>query len=205
VHRGTWAALFAFALIASPARAEFPAAVSAWGGFGNGWGSRSGVVNDGSFVLVGAEAAWRFAPGRALVVTYEGGGGPLASGRQLATISYLDRFDHVGVTVGPEFSFPSGSGTSLFCRGSAGMGRVTTDGYESIRVYDGSPWEPARVTETGFALSGAAGFRLVPRPGPVGFVFAIHAAQTWTRHSRCGGFGATFGLTIYPLNAPSSP
>jgi len=62
--------------VASPARAEFPAAVSAWVGVGLGSGDREEVAASGTFGLAGLEAAWRFRRGRALVATYESSGGP---------------------------------------------------------------------------------------------------------------------------------
>jgi hypothetical protein len=73
---GAAAALLSLFLITSPAHAEFPAALSAWAGAGAGWGHREEVRRTGTlFGYLGIEAAWRFAPGRALVATCEGAGG----------------------------------------------------------------------------------------------------------------------------------
>ena len=194
-------ALLSLILITSPARAEFPAALSAWGGAGLGSGHREEVGDAGSFGLLGVEAAWRFSPGRALVATAERAG--LFGRSYFPEGSYLAKLEHFAITVGPELSFPPGSRLAFFCRASAGIGRVTTtrSGYV---VYTGIPG-PAALTENGFALSGAAGLRLMLPPGPLGFTIALHAARITADNSNCGGIGLTAGLTLYPLNRRPAP
>ncbi len=163
-------------------RTEFPAAFSAWAGVGGGSGHGDDAVGSGFFGLAGIEAAWRFAPGRALVATYEGAGDVSQGMFSLSGRPHLSDLEYSAITLGPQFSVPPGRGVALFCRGSAGVG-LTTNGHR----------------ESGFALSGAGGLRLVFPPGPVGFVFAVHAARTFARNSSCGAVGLTLGLTIYPL------
>src|SRR5436309_2520793 len=85
---GAAVALLSLVMIMSPAQAEFHAAPSAWAGAGAGWGHREEVWEAGPFGLGGVEAAWRFAPGRALVATHEGAGGPFG-------ISYIPEGPHL--------------------------------------------------------------------------------------------------------------
>jgi hypothetical protein len=194
-------------LISGSARAEFPAGLSAWAGFGAGSGHREEVKGSGWFGLAGIEAAWRYAPGRALVVACEGA----SDGGQIfiPESPRLQQLEHRAITIGPEFSYPRGSSIALFYRGAAGVGRVMTSGFRSMPSYDYDPFAPpaeplAQLTETGFAWSAAAGLRLVLPPGPVGFTFALRGAHVYARHSSAGDVGGTFGLTVYPLSRRSS-
>ena len=189
-------------LSTTPARAEFPAAFSAWVGPGIGSGHREEVRESGPFSVLGAEAAWRFAPGRALVAVYEGAGGPIGVS-YIPESPHLDRLEHFAITLGPEFSSPRKSAVAFFCRGSIGAGRVTTAGFRGMQIYT-DPTVPGfePLTEAGFAWSGAAGLWLVPRPGPVGLAIAIHAAGTSARHSSCQSMGATLGIALCPLDRP---
>lgn len=204
MRRAHAAALLMLFLTAGPARAEFPAALSAWLGAGPGSGHREELGENGPFGVWGIDAAWRYAPGRALVATYEAAG--LAGGVHFPESPHLGTLEHLAITVGPEFSFRRRSSVSFFCRGSAGVGRVTTDGSRGLRLL-GPGWVPGIIplTETGFAMSGAAGVRLMPPPGPLGFTIALRAARTSAHHSSSGSIGVTFGLTLYPFDGGPAP
>lgn len=177
------AGLFALILSATPARAEPPVVLSAWAGSGIGTWRREGAREAEGTVLpiVGADAGWRFAPGRALVAVCDLAAGPLIPTDRTDRTPGLE---HFAVTLGPEFSFPRRSDVAIFCRGSGGLGNVT---------YHGSH-------ETGFAWSGAAGVRGWRRLGPFGFTFAFRAEGTSARGSSCYGVGATMGIALDPLD-----
>lgn len=190
-------------LVARPAEAEFPAALSAWVGMGPGSVHREEFREVGPFSMTGMEAAWRFAPGRALVAAYENWDGPWG-------LMHIPESPSVGqdvcraVTLGPEFSVPAGSGVGLFCRLSAGVGQLTTSGYPGMDAWiSGRRLE--RMRESGLALSGSGGVRLVFPPGPVGFVIALRAVRTTTSRSSSTALGPTLGLTVYPLSRRTSP
>jgi hypothetical protein len=114
------AALLSLILIASPARAEFPVALSAWLGAGPGSGHQQEVSEGGRFGVWGIDAAWRYRPGRALVVTYEAAG---LGGLKYTTDSpFLSRLEHWTITAGPEVSTHPVSAATFFFRAAAGLG-----------------------------------------------------------------------------------
>ena len=209
MRRAPVLALLSLILTANPARAEFPAALSAWAGAGRSSGHREEVGGSAPSGVWGIDAAWRFAPGRALVA-YEGAG---QGGMMFIPESpHLSRLEHWAITVGPEFSSPPRSGVAFFCRASAGVGRVTSAGSRGLRITDTRVNAlPGLVplTEIGFAMSGVVGVRLIPPPGPLGFTLALRAARTAAGHSSSGGIGVTAGFTLYPLDrrptAPTAP
>ena len=199
MRRAVAIAFLSMVAAANPARAEFPAAGSAWVGLGTGYGQREELRDSGTFGLAGLDAAWRFAAGRAIVLTYEGAGGPTGVTYIPESPHFVD-LDFQAVTAGPEFSAPSGECVEVFCRCAIGAGLVTSDAVRGMR-YDGV-WMPplATLRETGFAISGGLGLRVVIPPGPVGFTLALRGAQVYGRHSSAGARGVAFGVTLYPLD-----
>jgi hypothetical protein len=185
-------------LTASPARAEFPVALSAWLGAGPGSGHQQEVGESGRFGVWGIDAAWRYAPGRALVVTYEAAG--LGGLKYITDSPYLSRLEHRAITVGLELSSPPRTWASVFFRTSAGLGQVATDGSRGMPLPGTLDAVPiGALTEYGFALSGAAGVRLIPPPGPLGFTIALRAAHIGAHDSSSGSLGVTVGMTFDPL------
>jgi len=186
---------------AAPAHAEFPFAVRARGGIGFGGGSANQTSTAGLMGMAAADAVWRRTPGRAIVVTFEGGGGPLGGSYVLDHGSYIDEVSRVALTVNLEVSRPPGPGVASYMLGGVGVGRVTTSG--------GTPppgWTPdqppTRIhvdrTAWGPALAGEVGLRLTPAPGPLGFLLGVRGSGMFAPHSSAGGVAAFFGLTIHP-------
>jgi hypothetical protein len=187
----------------APARAEPPLAFRACGGLGVGGGHRSDVRTAGACGMLSAGLAWRCRPGRALVASFDASGGPLGVSSVLES-AHLNSLEQEAVTVGLEISAPRGSGIGIHLQAGLGMGQVTAAGTPALASWiPGDPWPPADwrhpMREWGPAFVGEAGFRLVPRPGPVGFVLGLRASHVVAAHSSSLSVGALLGLTVYPL------
>ena len=169
----------------TPARGESPFFVGVSAGLGTGGGQRDGSATRGPFGIWAADLAWRHRPGRAIVLSLETAGGPFFVSRKLASASAppnVDSIEHQSIVLGIERSLPD-AGVGPYVQFGAGLGRVTTDSFERSK---------------GLALSGAAGLRIVPRPGPVGFLIGFRTNHVISTRARCGALAMTLGLTIHP-------
>ncbi len=180
---------------AVPARATVPVSLDLAGGVGLGGGRRAAFGTTGSMAgVLATDLAWRLAPGRALILSgeYIGSGRgataepagirPLTipSSAIYSQVARLRSLDGRSVLVGWRHSRP-GSGPML--QAAAGGGSLVTRGWHS---------------RLGIALGGAAGWRVVPPPGPVGFVVEARGSYVRSGSSYVGAATLGLGLTIQP-------
>ena len=179
-------------VVAARPRSEFPLAlrVSALGGLGSArYGSTSTKSLGG---VLAADLAWRDRPGHEWMVSYEADGIGSMSTNELDYGSYaperLRSFDQEAVLVGAECS-PPGSGVHRYLQGAIGIGRMHADipGWRSLD------------SVTGLAFSGCAGIRIIPDPGPLGFLLSARTSHVIARRASghvmvCLGLG----LTLHP-------
>ena len=192
-------------LVPAPAGAEPPIGVRATLCLGTGVGHRDNLVGAGPSGFAAVELLWRYRPGRAVVVSYVTGGGP-AGLAYVPEAAHLEYADHRAVLIGLEASRLGGGG---FLHAGLGVGRVTTDGFPGLEgMYDPETrahWARP-FTETGVALMATAGLRLVPRPGPMGFILAFQTSNVVGPTSSSNVLGFTFGITLHPLGPrPAAP
>jgi len=175
--------LIVLAATPPPARAEFPFSLRVSGGLGQGGGQSDGATAVGPFGIAAVDFAWRHRPGRAIVLSLETAGGPFSVSHPASlTPRYLDSIDHTSLVLGIERSLPD-TPSGPYVQFGAGIGRVVTDAFQR---------------SNGVALSGAAGARIVPSPGPVGFLFGLRTNHVFSAHARCHALAVTLGLTIHP-------
>ena len=181
------------ALAAAPARAEFPVAlrVSAGGGYGV---ARHGESLTGPFSgLATLDVAWRRRPGREVVVSCElAAVGALAGTEVPAGLQSEGSLEaeHGAILLGIA-STPAGFGIRHYLQGGLGVGRVAS-------TLEGGWLRRPRTHElaTGVALSATAGLRLVPDPGPLGFVIALHSSNVMAPGTSSHSLALTVGFTL---------
>ena len=175
--------------------ADLPVALRVSGGVGIGAGFRSGSVVGPFGAIAAADLLIRGTPGRAYLLSYEVGGAG-TPGAQAYSLEHLEgplgtsppRLEgtsHQAVLAGIERSH-SWKGVSSFFLMGAGWGRIHSDLGSAER------------TIGGLAVSASLGLRLTPRPGPVGFIFALRSSNVFTSNVTSCALTGTLGLTIHP-------
>lgn len=182
-------------LITSVAEAQRPC-VEVW--LGPASGSETGGDGRGAYIHAGVDGSWRVASGRSLVLDFGIAAAP-SEERVFAELPApqvaLERSVHVqGVWhmgAGLELSPPAATAIVPFIRGTAGGGAIVTH----------NRWDGYSRPEPCFAATWALGLRLVPPPGPVGFLVELRSAHAWSRTSSLNVVGLAFGVTIRPTPA----
>jgi hypothetical protein len=152
--------------VATPARAEFPVAISGviGAGFGASW---TGGQASGPFaVLAAGEVAWRQRPGRELTLAYQGAGDGAPGG-------FVPEYDgptgtmYTALLLGMRRSRP-GNGPRAYLETNVGIGWVRTELRNQER------------RSVGPALGGCAGVRIVPSEGGLGFIAGVRTTHVFT-------------------------
>ena len=184
--------LASLVLFADAVADEFPLAIRSTAGIGFGGGRHR---DDGLGVLggfVAADLAWRREPGRSVVLSAElvGAGSPFVSTRLLDPPARRPRdVAFRSLQLGIERSEP-GAISGKYLQGSIGVGRLSTDLADRRDVY-------------GVAFSAAAGLRMVPRPGPLGFLLGVRTSHFVSGRANAHLlFFITLGVTVHPGNSP---
>jgi hypothetical protein len=172
----------------APARAEFPLAVRTMIGGGMGGGSydmHGGTA--GMSGLAAIDVAWRRSDRHALGLSLEASGYSAGAG----TLQWrpgpatLDEGEHVALLLNYERSEIIRGGQPFYQFG-AGVGRTRGRFGRDAATY------------AGLALGAAAGVRIAPPPGPLGFVFGIRTTHVVATDLRSHGLGIVLGLVIQP-------
>ena len=182
--------------VVPPARAQFPLSLRVSGGMGVGSAHRGGLSGGGLNGLAAADLAWRRGTGRAIVLSFEAAGpieghsyvlDPVLDPRTFDGIPQLHPGDfwQESVLIGLERS-RSSSGISPYVQGGVGLGRIMPSSRPDDDAFNG------------LALAGTAGIRVIPRPGPLGFVLGLHTSHVFSSRARHHAIGLILGLAVYP-------
>lgn len=190
-------ALVGAALLCAPtaARAAVPVSLDLAAGVGLGGGGRTAFATTGPMVgTLAADLAWRRASGSALVVSGEYLGSGKGPGAEPAGIRLMI----------PPIYAPPGSLRRLDFMD----GRSILIGWRHARPRSGPSWQaavgagslvaPGWHSRPGLALGGAAGWRILPPPGPVGFVLEARGSYLRSGSSYLGAVTLGLGLAIQP-------
>jgi len=109
----------------------------------------------------------------------------------------LGEIEHGSVLVEYERSYPPNSGVAGYVQGGLGIARLRASGSSYLEGEGSRPERPKY--DWGPALSGEVGLRLVPPPGPIGFLLGLRSSNALTPHSSSHVLAFQFGLTVHPL------
>jgi hypothetical protein len=181
----TLAAALAFAGVATrPARAEFPIAVQLTAGAGVGAAKAEGLGTGPFAGMAAIDLDWRSRPGHALVLSFEGG----ATGCPCSHVPerrVIDSAGHGALLLGVEHSDP-GTGMRPYMQGGIGVGQARAGIGSDERV------------RYGLAVGWGGGFRIIPPPGPLGFVLGVRTSHVFAAGMRTHLAAFTLGLTLHP-------
>jgi hypothetical protein len=177
----------ALSITAASARADFPVAIRGMAGPGVGAAWHGNLATGPLGALAAADLLWRDRPGHAFVLSYDTGvvGFPGARVYPDPYEARLDQSFAQAFLIGVERSRP-GAGVTPYLQGGLGAGRVASD----LRAQ--------RPSGLGVAVGGSVGFRIVPDPGPLGFLLGLRTSHVISRHAHAHTLVLVLGLVLHP-------
>lgn len=173
-------------ILTLPARADVPVSIRVDGGFGTGRGRDDQLHANRSVFVLSSDVELRVRPRSSWLASARFGGSYCSCSYPAVwpTAPQVRSFDFASALIGYEYH--RAGGVTPLVAGGIGAGRVETSGPQ------------ANHRGLGIALEGTLGLRLVPDPGPVGFVAMLRTHHLIASRASVHATTLGLGLVVYP-------